>query len=199
MHREAHGLVAGEIYQVQEGPAATNMRHLPNVATPTSGRDRRRGGAPNSPGEEPMASARHVCSSYLYDSSTKNQRRIARVRTDELPNGIVSPDGRYAALITYSPNGEGQLFTVLELASGRRLLRHSETPSAEYGYVEHSHLWSPDNRLWDSAPGVFSSSTPAPERSASPTSGSPPCCRSPSGRRTEFRRHDQPQPMCGYQ
>lgn len=91
--------------------------------------------------------ARLVCSSYLYDRSTKNQRRIARVRTDELPNGIVSPDGRYAALVTYSPRGEGQLFTVIDLASGRRLLRHGETASAEYGFVENSHLWSPDNRL----------------------------------------------------
>lgn len=90
--------------------------------------------------------ARHVCSSYLYDRATKKQRRLGGVRTDQLPNGTLSPDGGYAALITWPRQGDGQVLTVVELDSGRTLLTHRSETSGD-PYPERANIWLPDNRL----------------------------------------------------
>lgn len=91
--------------------------------------------------------AQHICSSFLYDRSTRTQRRLARVQTNELPTGLISPNGRYAALATYPGNGESQLFGVIELLSGRSLIPQGEIGMAEFDTLAESHLWLPDNRL----------------------------------------------------
>jgi len=90
---------------------------------------------------------RHVCSRYLYDRSTKEQRRIGGVRTEPLPSGTISPNGHYAALTTWPRVGDEPLLTVVELASGRALIRRSGTNINGDPYPERSNIWLPDNRL----------------------------------------------------
>lgn len=61
------------------------------------------------------------------------------------PYGTLSDDGRYAALLTWLPQGAGRELAVLDTASGRPVKRLRSVGPGDMD--TDSYLWLPDGRL----------------------------------------------------
>lgn len=88
--------------------------------------------------------ARHRCSRYLLDRRSGAQRRIGGLRMEQGAPGVVSADGRFAALLTWRLDG-GQQLDVLDLARNR--VRTTLTSSGSVQQDDRSTFWLPDGRL----------------------------------------------------
>ena len=87
--------------------------------------------------------ARHRCSSYLLDRASRTRHRLRRADTSNLPSGVLSPDGRHAALIAWGETGPR--LRVQDVRSGTN--RQFPGLAEEYGPDPQGTLaWTPDSR-----------------------------------------------------
>ena len=87
--------------------------------------------------------ARHRCSSYLLDRSSRTRHRLGRADTSTLPSGVLSPDGRHAALVVWGQTGPR--LRVQDLRNGST--RQFPGLAQEYGPDPQWTLaWTPDSR-----------------------------------------------------
>ena len=88
--------------------------------------------------------ARRVCSTYLKDRQTGRQRRIGGDRTDHWASGVVSRDGRFAAVLLPDAAERSRL-QVIDLGDGRVL---TDLTSPRGFYLDEGSInWLPDGRL----------------------------------------------------
>jgi hypothetical protein len=85
------------------------------------------------------------CSTYLYDRSTRRQRRIGPADTSDLTTGTLSPDGRHAALIQWRGSGRPSLL-VRDLADGTERVVPGVMDQQGTSDVASTLLWTPDSR-----------------------------------------------------
>lgn len=86
--------------------------------------------------------AEHRCSRYRYDKATDRPERLGPTDTDSLPDGTLSPDGRFAALSTWNYSG-GATVTVQDLDSGRTV---TTIETSGNSYLPGVAVFSPDSR-----------------------------------------------------
>lgn len=87
---------------------------------------------------------RFACEHVLHDRRTGGRERVGRASGAQQSTGVLSADGRYAALVSWRENA-GPTLEVIELAGGQQLLS-VELDEAEWG-GEMPAAWLPDGRL----------------------------------------------------
>ncbi len=88
--------------------------------------------------------AAHRCSTYLYDRSTRRQRRIGSADAGGIASGLIAPDGTHAALIHWDRAGPPHI-VILDLRDGRE--QHlAGAPDSQLAEVQGNAVWSPDSR-----------------------------------------------------
>jgi hypothetical protein len=85
--------------------------------------------------------AEHRCSSYLYDKKSEKKRRLGRADTARVPSGVVSPDGRYAALLSYDG---ATVMEVRDLTTNRTVRKAQERQ--DIYQASDVFAWSADSR-----------------------------------------------------
>jgi hypothetical protein len=86
--------------------------------------------------------AEHRCSRYRHDKRTHRPRRLGPTDTHSLPDGTISPDGRFAALASWNSGGEVTV-SVQDLDSGRTL---TTIEMSDTSYLPGAAVFSPDSR-----------------------------------------------------
>ena len=84
---------------------------------------------------------RHRCSSYVYDRKTQEQRRLGRADTARIPSGVISPDGRYAALLRYDVDNEMEVLDLTDNRTVRKVPERQDIYQASDVFA-----WSADSR-----------------------------------------------------
>jgi hypothetical protein len=114
---------------------------------------------------------RYTCRTYLLDRRTDVRRRVASLRPDLGPQGLLSPDGRYAALADWGAGSRPQ-YVVVEVNTARRIAAFSLGSPDVFG--DPSAAWLPDGRLLflrETQVAVFD---PRTRRTTTPTVRLPP-------------------------
>lgn len=83
----------------------------------------------------------HRCSSYVYDRETREKRRLGRADTARIPNGVISPDGRYAALLRYDVENEMEVLDLTDNRTVRKVPERQDIYQASDVFA-----WSADSR-----------------------------------------------------
>ncbi len=108
----------------------------------------------------------HTCRSYRIERRS-GARKALKARYDTA-GGLISPDGKYAALDTW-PQEDGPAEMVVEVLTGKVLLRHNHTYDGSS--LANRFSWLPDGRLLgirDGRPFLF---TPRTRVSSTPDTG----------------------------
>lgn len=114
--------------------------------------------------------ARHVCGSYLYGRESSEKRRVASVYTNDVGNGHLSRDGRYAAWVRWGDSGS--TLRVTDLRTNRTL--GSFPLGGESPTEEGLMVWLPDGRLLGVSEGRLFVFDPRRSRTVRPNLRLPP-------------------------
>jgi len=87
--------------------------------------------------------AAHRCTSSLYDRTTRTRRTLGPIDTSAVPQGAISPDGKYVALIKTTAQGNARV-DLTDLSTGATIATQPLSTESLYA-VSNMLIWSPDS------------------------------------------------------